>query len=171
MRIVKLLPLLAVAAMTGAVAHSADMKMPAMEPNACYDQIKTLAGDWQSKTSEGKAVKASYRVVSSGAVVEETLDTGDGDNMITMYRVENGVLVMDHYCSMNNVPHMRASRASNAKKIDFAMISASNMKHPTDVHMHNLSMEFDGTDHFSETWSLHEKGRVLPVVFDFTRAK
>ena len=169
MRIARLLPLLALAVATAAAAH--DMKMPAMEPNPCFDQIKTLAGDWQSKTSEGKAVKASYQVVSSGAAVIEKLDTGDGDNMITVYRVENGTLVMDHYCSMNNVPHMRASKASSTKKIDFAMTSASNMKHASDIHMHNLTMEFDGTDHFSQTWSLHENGKVQPVIFDFTRAR
>lgn len=159
----------AVGLSAGALAD--EMAMPKMAPNAGFDQMKTLAGSWDGQTADGKDVKATYQVVSAGSVVMETLDPPDHGTMITMYRVEGGKLVMDHYCSMNNVPHMKATRSADGKTIDFEFTSASNLASPKDTHMHGLKLTFKDSDHLTHEWSLHSQGKVSPVVFELTRAK
>jgi hypothetical protein len=39
-----------------------------------FDQIKTLAGEWEGKTSDGTVVRTSYRVVSNGSAVMNVLN-------------------------------------------------------------------------------------------------
>jgi hypothetical protein len=159
----------AVGLSAGALAD--EMAMPKMAPNAAFDQMKTLAGSWEGKTSDGGAVKATYQVVSMGSCVMETLDPPDHGTMVTMYRVEGGKLVMDHYCSMNNVPHMRGTRAADGKTINFEFLSASNVSNPKDPVMHGLRLTFTDTDHIKHEWTLHSQGKVSPVVFELTRTK
>ena len=159
--------LLSLAAATGAD----EMAMPTMKPNAAFDEIKALAGTWDGQMPDGKSVKATYQVVSNGSCVMETLDPPDHGIMITMYRVEGGRLVMDHYCSMNNVPHMRGARSADGKEIDFAFINASNMASPKDVHMHGLKLAFVDHDHLNHEWALYAQGKAqAPVVFHLTRS-
>ena len=148
-----------------------DMPMPTMKPNAAFDEVKGLAGSWDGQMADGKSVKASYQVVANGSCVMETLDPPDHGTMITMYRVEGGQLVMDHYCSLNNVPHMRGTRSADGKQIDFAFTGASNLGGPKAAHMHGLKLTLDGSDHLTHEWSMHMEGKVQPVVFNFTRSK
>ena len=154
-----------------AAAGAAEMQMSAMKPSPGFDQLKSLAGSWQAQTPDGKDVKASYQVVSGGNVVMETLDTPDGANMITMYHMDGSRLVMDHYCATNNVPHMRATSSADGKKLDFAFVSAANLAAPSDMHMHTLKVSIEDADHFTQEWSMHDHGKVQPVVFHFQRAK
>jgi hypothetical protein len=157
--------------LSAVAALADDMAMPAMKPNAAFDEIKGLAGNWAGQTADGKPVTASYQVVSAGSCVMETLDPPDHGTMITMYRVEGGRLVMDHYCAMNNVPHMRGTRSADGKQIDFAFTGASNMSGPKDAHMHALKLTFDDSEHLTHEWSMQAQGKVQPVVFHFARAK
>jgi len=159
----------AVGLSAGALAD--DMAMPKMAPNAGFDEMKSLAGSWDGTTADGKDVKATYQVVSAGSVVMETLDPPDHGTMITMYRVEGGKLVMDHYCAMNNVPHMKAMRSPDGKTITFEFTSASNLASPKDMHMHGLKLTFKDSDHLTHEWSLLSEGKSQPVVFQLTRAK
>ena len=153
-----------------AAALAEDMSMPTPKPNAGFDAIKALAGNWDAQTPDGKPVKASYEVVSNGNCVIETLDPPDHGKMITMYRVDGGRLVMDHYCSMNNVPHMSGKPSADGKAIDFTFMSASNLASPKDTHMHGLKLTFDDKDHLTHEWSLHSQGKIQPVVFHFARS-
>jgi len=152
-------------------AGAAEMNMPPMKSSPAFDQLKTLVGSWEAQTPDGKPVKAAYQMVSAGSCLMESLDTPDGGNMITMYRMDADRLVMDHYCAMNNVPRMRASASADAKKVDFAFASATNLASPQDMHMHGLKVSFEDADHFSQEWTLRTKGKDQPVVFHFQRVK
>ena len=162
---------LAAAAGLSAAVLADDMAMPKMTPNAGFDEMKSLAGNWDGKTADGKDVKATYQLVSAGSVVMETLDPPDHGTMITMYRVEGGKLVMDHYCAMNNVPHMKAMRSADGKTITFEFTGASNLASLKDMHMHGLKLTFKDSDHLTHEWSLHSGDKVQPVVFELTREK
>ena len=153
-----------------AAAGAAEMHMSTMKASPGFDQLKALAGNWQAQTPDGKDVKASYQLVSGGNCVMETLDTPDGANMITMYHMDGSRLVMDHYCATNNVPHMRATSSADGKKLDFAFVTASNLAKPGDMHMHTLKVAIEDSDHFTQEWSMHDHGKVQPVVFHFHRA-
>lgn len=147
------------------------MKMQPMPANPGFDAMKSLTGNWEGTTSTGAPVKASYEVVAGGSTVLERLDPPDHGIMITMYHVENGNLVMDHYCAMNNIPHMKATRSADGKVLDFQFVSASNLPSQKDTHMHSLKLTFKDADHLQHEWSLHENGKATPVVFQLARAQ
>ena len=55
--------------------------------------------------------RSSYRVASGGSVVQETLFPGSPHEMISMYHLAGGQLVMTHYCAMGNQPRMKLDTA------------------------------------------------------------
>ena len=134
MKLGKVAMVVAVASLMCAVAGADEMKMPAPPSNPVLDQLKSLSGSWEGKTGKGDAVKVSYDVISNGNCVMETLSPPDGASMVTMYHLDGNKLVMDHYCSLNNVPHMKATAGSNDKEIDFSFINAANLTKPGDMH-------------------------------------
>ncbi len=81
------------------------------KPNAGWEKLKSLAGEWDG-TEGGKPFHASYKIVSSGTAVMETLDGPDAMQMVTIYHADGGSLLMTHYCSMGNQPRMRSKGLS-----------------------------------------------------------
>ena len=78
------------------------------QPNAGFEKLKPLVGNWQGKSSEGKPVAITYALVSDGSALMETLRAGSEPEMVTVYYPDGDRLMMTHYCSMHNQPRMRA---------------------------------------------------------------
>src|SRR5260370_35582830 len=102
---------------------------------AAFDKLKALAGEWEATSEKGK-VTSFLEVVSNGtALVEKISVPGDGE-MVTVYYVDGNQLVLTHYCSAGNQPHMRAEpfdRTSNLIRFNFA--GAANLASAGDAHM------------------------------------
>ena len=147
------------------------MNMPPAKSNAAFDQLKSLEGNWEGQASDGKTTRVSYQLVSAGTCLMETLESPEGPSMITMYHLNGGRVVLDHYCSLNNVPHMKGTASPDGKKFDFAFVSGANMASSSDMHMHSLKLSFEDSDHFTQEWTLRSKGKDQPVVFHFQRAR
>src|SRR5271169_895257 len=78
-----------------------------------FDKMKSLVGTWKGKDDEGKPVTASYKIVSGGSSLMESLEMREHpDAMITMYHLNGSKLMMTHYCSMGNQPRMRMDNVS-----------------------------------------------------------
>ena len=74
-----------------------------------FDKLKSLAGQWQGKRSDGKPVVVTYELVSGGHGIMERLEAADEDEMVTVYHPDGDGLMMTHYCSAGNQPRMRAA--------------------------------------------------------------
>lgn len=140
--------------------------------NAGWEWMKSLQGDWDG-TYEGKvAGGASYRLVSNGTALMETLVSPDSSDMITMYHPDGDRLMMTHYCSANNQSRMRASAATGgAKRLVFDYVDATNLEAPDAMHMHRLVVTLNDPEHFTEQWTSREKGKDTSATFSFTRKK
>ncbi len=154
-----------------ATAGAAEMSMPPAKPSPAFDQLKSLVGSWEYPMPDGHSVNASYQLVSGGSCLMETLDAPDGSNMITMYHMDGRRLMLDHYCTLNNVPHMKGTLSAGGKTLEFAFVSGANMAGPGDPHMHSLKVGFQDADHFTQEWTMRAKGKDEPVVFHFQRTK
>ena len=142
--------------------------------NPGFDKMKTLVGTWSGKDSEGKAVMASYKLVSAGTSIMEKLDMNETpEAMVTMYTANGEKLMMTHYCSMGNQPRMKTDKvAADASKMTFTMFDATNLASAKDAHMTKLIVMFKDADHFSQEWSMTQDGKVAHVAkFDFERSK
>ena len=68
-----------VLAVLGGVALSAQAAEP---PDSAWKKLMSLVGDWQG-TCSGKPASVSYRLVSNGTALMETLEDDHSSQMVT----------------------------------------------------------------------------------------
>jgi hypothetical protein len=136
---------------------------------ACLEKMKSLVGTWEGKDKDGKQIRITYKSVSGGSTLVETLDHGEHkDGMVTVYHLDGDEMMMTHYCSMGNQPRMRAM-ASEAGSITFTFVDGTNMK-SDDPHMHKLTITWKDADHIVQEWTMRAAGKDNPpVVFSLER--
>src|SRR5258707_2247358 len=118
------------------------------KPTPGFEKLKSLVGTWKGKDEEGKPVQITYKVVSAGTSIMETLDMADAQEaMVTMYHMNGRKLMMTHYCSLGNQPRMRADALSkDGTTLAFSFIDATNLASPKDDHMYKLVFTFKDDD-------------------------
>lgn len=142
------------------------------KPATGFDQLKSLVGEWEGRAENGKTIRASYRLVSDGSALLETLNPPDEPEMVTVYHADGGRVAMTHYCSSHNQPHMRtAPVAGQVRQLAFSFVSASNLPSPEAGHMQALVVTLEDSDHFTQKWTWRENGGDKTEVFHFSRKK
>lgn len=122
-----------------------------------FAMLKGLAGEWQGKAMDkekGPEVSVTYRVTANGSVVFETLFPGTEHEMLTMYHMDNGKLVLTHYCAMGNQPRMELALGSSAKCLIFTFAGGSNLDPAKDVHMHQGRVCLVAPDRLENEWDI-----------------
>lgn len=134
------------------------------EDNAAeaFAKLKTLAGNWEATSDHGKQGKltTSYEVISKGSALVEHIHMPGEDDMVTVYHLDGDKLVMTHYCTAGNQPHMQAASydpSSNQLLFDFT--GGGNLSNPNVGHMHNVAFKFTSADEFSAKWTFQENGK------------
>lgn len=144
---------------------------------AALEKLKSLAGDWLAAAPEaGKEnqVAVSYRVTSGGSVVQETLFPGQPEEMLTTYCIQNGELILTHYCMLANQPQMKLDDSSSGDKMVFKFIGGANIDASKDMHMHDATLVVSGPDAFTAHWTSWADGKPddsHAVAFQFKRKK
>lgn len=138
--------------------------------NPGFEKMKTLIGEWSGKTETGGAARISYRLVSNGTALLETLQSEGEPEMVTLYTADGSAVVVTHYCSANNQPRMRTAPISaSPQKLDFSFVDATNLPDASAGHMRHLAVTFEDNDHFTQHWTWQEKGVDKTEAFHFTR--
>jgi len=148
---------LAMALGFAASANAADKS--AGNAAAAFDKLKTLAGTWEATSDKGK-VTSNIELVSNGTVLLEKIKVPGESEMVTTYYLDGNHLVLTHYCTAGNQPHMQAEAfdpALNQIRFDFA--SASNLNSAADGHMHSAVIKFTGADTFNSDWTFYKDGK------------
>jgi hypothetical protein len=143
---------------------------PESKGAAAMEKMKSLEGVWEGKDPEGNPVIISYKLVSAGSSMEETIDHGKMGKgaMVTMYHLDGDKLMMTHYCSMGNQPRMRMTN-STPTSLAFSFIDGTNMS-KDDAHMHKLVITWTDKDHINHEWTMRAKGKdESPTVFKLAR--
>ena len=139
---------------------------------ASFERLKALAGEWEGM-SGGLTSKVSYRVVSNGSVLEETMKNGAEDTMITIYHLDGDRLMVTHYCGAGNQPRMVTTQ-DPAKPYVFAFkfLDATNLSTTQEGHMRDLVLTIVDKDHITQQWTWHAQNKEERMeLFKFTRKK
>lgn len=139
------------------VARATDK--PETNATAAFNKLKSLAGTWEATSKRGK-VTSSYEVISNGNALAERVSVPGEGEMLTVYHLDGNRLVLTHYCTAGNEPHMQAEvydPASNQLKFDFA--GGGNLADANAGHMHNVAFKFAGADEFTADWTFQENGK------------
>ena len=170
--LLKLLLLISTALNAKAPSTSAEV-----QANAAFARIKSLAGEWQSVGTQGEHSKLSYQVISGGSAVMERFSSDalppNSGEMVTIYYIDRGELVLTHYCIAHNQPHLKATSYNpQTDELNFDFVAGGNMPTGSEGHMHSAQMHFIDDNHLSSEWQYMEAG--LPKFKEtsqFTRVK
>src|SRR5215470_13465360 len=99
-----------------------------------FDQMKTLTGTWEGKTSSGQTGQVIYRTTSNGSALMSEIKSGPED-MITMFHMDGDRLLMTHYCGAGNQPRMKATLSPDGKTVTFTFVDATNFASSDAGHM------------------------------------
>jgi hypothetical protein len=150
------------AATSAGLAVPGGAQAPAVDGKAAFERLKTLAGTWEGQAGHGEpgqAATVTYRVASGGSVVEETLFPGTPHEMISMYHLVDGQLVLTHYCAMANQPRMRLDRkTSTPDRLVFAFDGGTNFDPAKDTHVHSGVVEWKG-ESLHNAWTVYSGGQ------------
>ena len=83
------------------------------------DQLKSLAGSWEGKSSQGEPVEVFFRMTAGGSALMSEI-VGHGEDMISMINFDGpNRLLLTHYCAVGNQPRMQAEigRASCRERV------------------------------------------------------
>ena len=134
-----------------------------------FDQLKSLAGSWEGKSSEGEPVEVSYRMTAGGSALMSEI-AGHGEDMISMINFDGpNRLLLTHYCAVGNQPRMQASASPDGKTITFNFVDATNLDGQQSGHMDHVVLAMLGPDHHIEEWNFVDHGKQIKRVFDLTR--
>ena len=142
----------------------------ASKGSAGFDKMKSLEGTWEGSDPDGKTVRVSYKTVSAGTAVQETIDhNGMEGAMISMYHLDGERLMMTHYCSAGNQPRMRLT-SGTPSSLSFEMFDATNHASKDDLIMNRLIITWVNDTHITEAWTARVKGKdSVPHLFRLAR--
>jgi serine protease inhibitor ecotin len=135
-----------------------------------FEKMKSLVGEWEGKSMDGKTAKVSYTLVSDDSALMERLVMGGESEMVTMYHPDGDHLMMTHYCSAHNQPRMRSPVGSLEDKIIvFDLVDVTNLPTPDTGHMKKLVVNFVDKDHFTQEWTWTEMGKEGKEIIQYER--
>lgn len=126
---------------------------------AAFEQLKALVGHWETDKSNTKTATLDLELTSGGtAVIEKfhVVEQGKAVEMITLYYLDGDQLKLTHYCMTGNQPTMAGTYDARTKTVKFDFVSATNLKSPSDGHMHNAVYTFIDNDHFKTSWTFEK---------------
>jgi len=175
MNLRKVILVAAAAFVLGTGMARADKDMAASKPATSpeFEKMKSLVGTWSGKCKMGclkdQDLEVDYKLTAGGTAVLETIAPGTPKEMTTVYHMENGKLVMNHYCTMGNCPKMTLKKSSD-NELFFEMKGKDGISSAQEPHMHALDITWKDPDHISASWVMYTDGKANPVVpFVLTR--
>lgn len=164
--------LMLIAAAINAKSPTTTSEVPAQ---AAFARIKSLAGDWESNGPQGEHSRISVQIISGGSAVMERFSSDmlppNAGEMVTIYYIDGGDLVLSHYCIAHNQPHLRATHYdSQTGELDFDFVNGGNISSGNEGHMHNMKLHFIDDQHYSGEWEfMQDKSPKFSQVSLFTR--
>jgi hypothetical protein len=137
-----------------------------------FDQLKSLAGAWEGKASEGKTVQVSFRETASGSALMSEIHGHGPENMISMFHLDGpNRLFLTHYCGAGNQPRMTGSASPDGKTITFDFLDATNLSAPDAGHMQRVVFTIVDANHHTELWTFNDHGNEMKELFDLHRSE
>jgi hypothetical protein len=159
-------------AFAAALACAAGCGIAQADSSGAYEQLASLAGEWEADLPGFGKLRNSIRLVSNGTAVEETIGT-PADNETSVYSHDGGSILLTHFCALTPSGHV-ARLAMQPQQgvhppLEFGFVGASNLPAPGSAHMRRVVITFSDHDHFTEQWTKTENGKDTVFELHFTR--
>ncbi len=184
-----MLSLVLLVSLTSALAQTGPQKeQPQTDAEKSFALLKTLAGTWEGPVKmEGhdhgngngapENVQVSLRVTSRGnALVHEmgdlnrTDDPTKYDHPVTMFYLDEGKLMLTHFCDAGNRPRMAAKISPDGKTAEFDFVDVSGSD--KFGHMYHAVITVIDANHHTEEWQYRlPDGKLMGGRMDLQRVK
>jgi hypothetical protein len=152
---------------------------PKSEAQIAFGKLKALEGSWEGRVTtvppqpeiDGKLTEVSLRVTSMGnALLHNMKMAGRPDDPITMLYLDQGRLLLTHYCDAGNRPRMAAKASPDGKTVAFDFLDvAGPMQYG---HMHNAAFTVLDANNHVEEWTYMLPGdKAVRARFELKRKK
>ncbi len=124
-----------------------------------FERIKSLEGKWVG-TFGNDPFTTVFEVTSGGKSVIEREFPGTDHEMITVFFIDRGNLVGQHYCVLGNQPRYKFVDTGDPNVIRLDFDGGTNLDPQVDAHAHAGVMRFlpDGT--LESDWEFWQGGKV-----------
>lgn len=136
----------------------------AVDAPFAFEVLKKLAGEWTgtSMTEDGDSMSVVWHVTAGGNSVVETQFPGTSHEMMSVYYLDEGDLVLTHYCAMGNQPRMRFEpKESTWNVYTFEFDGGSNIDRGKSMHIHEGTIEFQAANRIKAEWFLYEGSKKI----------
>src|SRR5688500_12319125 len=146
-------------------ARADDAPSKATPTHSGLERLKKMAGTWVEADKDGKPtdkVVSVVKVTAGGSAVHETFFPGQPMEMVSVYHLDKGDLIMTHYCVLGNQPRMKADPKSPANQIKWVFAGGTNLDPAKDTHMHAATVTLIDDDHIEIAGEAWEGGKASP---------
>jgi len=145
-----------------AASRADETPAKAKPTNPTFEKIKKLAGTWVEADKDGKPtdkVASIVKVTAGGSAVQEVQFPGQAMEMMSVYHLDKGDVLMTHYCVLGNQPRMKADPTAPANQIRWKFAGGTNLDPAKDMHMHSATVTFVDDDHIEIAGEAWEGGK------------
>jgi hypothetical protein len=150
------------------------------DAKGAFKALKTLDGVWEGQVTtdppvaelpSGTTAQITLRVTSMGnALLHEMKTQGRPDDPITMLYLDEGRLLLTHYCDAGNRPRMEGKASADGKTVEFDFLDVAGST--AYGHMHRSAFTMIDADHHTEDWTFMLPGdKHVRAHFDLRRVK
>jgi hypothetical protein len=141
-----------------------------------FERMKQLVGDWEGTMDMGKKgiMKStlSYKLTAADSAIVETVFEGMPHEMTSVYHDDSKRrLTMTHYCAEHNQPIL-ALTSMEGNELTMDLSKNSDIDTAKELHIHSLTIQFDGNDKMTQQWVPFDNGKKGQVTeISFTRVR
>jgi hypothetical protein len=138
--------------------------LPAKQAQAAFESVRALEGEWNAESSAGWLGRRVIQVIGRGSAVLATSriepHPGEDEAMATLFHMDQGRLMLTHYCVAGNQPRLVATSVSDdGRTIEFSFLDGTNMRSRDDGHMDRAIFTIESRDRFRTRWTFYKEGR------------
>jgi len=147
------------------------------EAQKSFDKLKALSGAWEGKVTtdlkvatplDNEPTHVTLRTTSRGnALMHEMTSAGSPDDPITMFYLDEGRLLLTHYCDAGNRPRMEGKISPDGKTLEFEFVDVAGKN--LHQHMHHAKFTFIDANHHIEEWTFMLGDQTVHAHFDLQR--
>ncbi len=137
------------------------------DANSAFAYLKSLAGQWQSTSTNAEQHGTNYpvvkiRVMAAGSAVVQSVYEGQPNEMESVFHMDGDQLLLTHYCALQNAPVLKFVPSENPGELKFAFHGGTNFDPAVDAHFHEGSFLIKDQDTFESTFVVFANGKAQP---------
>ena len=133
---------LTVICIASCTSKQSEVPTPLPDSEEAFNYIKELEGNWVVKGDKEGTFGWEFVATSRGGVIVERLKVGTPTEMTTVYHLDNGILVGNHYCQLQNQPKLTAVTSETEGDLHFLCGGkVGNTQSHDELHMHGVHFQ------------------------------